>query len=89
MYPNYYMLYLVSVQYEPIVTPGNEAYVYRIVFYRCDMNGADIQGQAFDCETAPVQVKSCKTTVATWSMGAEVMSQMSPLSKLLSSCTTL
>lgn len=54
------------------MTAGNEAYVYRMVFYRCDMSGADLQGQVFDCETAPVQVKSCKTTVASWSMGGEV-----------------
>lgn len=59
-------------QYEPVITPGNEAYVYRIVFYRCDMNGVDLQGKVFDCDTAPVQVKSCKTTVASWSMGGEV-----------------
>lgn len=60
------------IKYEPIITPGNEAYVYRMTFYRCDMKDVNLSGQVFDCENgAPVQVKSCKTIVATWSMGGE------------------
>ncbi|XP_052261346.1 DBH-like monooxygenase protein 1 [Dreissena polymorpha] len=59
------------IKYEPFITPGNEAYVYRMTLYRCSNISVELAGQAFDCDEAPNDVKSCKTIVASWSMGAE------------------
>lgn len=63
----------ICFQYEADITPGNEAYVYRMILYRCDIRDPALNGARFDCETeAPNTVKSCKNIVASWSMGAEV-----------------
>lgn len=60
------------IKYEADITPGNEAYVYRMNLYNCDLNDTSLNGARFDCETeAPTAVKSCKNLVAGWSMGAQ------------------
>ncbi|XP_060578402.1 DBH-like monooxygenase protein 1 homolog [Ruditapes philippinarum] len=60
------------IKYEADITPGNEAFVYRMNLYKCDLNDPSLTYSRFECENeAPNSVKSCKNIVATWSMGAQ------------------
>ena len=60
-------------QYEPIIQPGSEPYVYRMVLTRCDIRDPVLVNNRFDCsEGGPSPVKACTNIIATWAMGAKV-----------------
>ena len=63
----------IFVQYEPIITEGNERFVYRIMLFRCNMTKPINDSRGFDCENdTSFKIKSCKNIVAQWAMGGEV-----------------
>ncbi|KAL4218879.1 hypothetical protein ACF0H5_021467 [Mactra antiquata] len=61
------------IKFAPIITPGNEPYVYRMMLYRCEITDPTVVYKVSrHCQyESPVSVKSCKSVVASWSMGGE------------------
>ena len=65
--------YLVNVQFEPVITPGNEGLVHHMELFHCeapiDVQMPPYKGNCF-APDRPEATMVCKKVIAAWAMGA-------------------
>ena len=58
------------IQYEAVITPGNEQFVHHFEVFHCQSPTRPFAG---DCSRdKPPEARSCSKVLAAWSMGANV-----------------
>jgi hypothetical protein len=63
----------IHLQYEPIITPGNENHVHHVLAYNCPTaTDADV-GSVFNCYgRRPKNLEGCSDVVIAWAVGGVV-----------------
>ena len=60
------------MQYEPVITPGNENYVHHILVYNCPTATDSDVGHTYHCyNNKPAHLK-CNDVIIAWAVGGVV-----------------
>lgn len=64
----------VALQYEPVITAGNEALVHHMEVFQCaaELDSIPPYNGPCDAKMKPEQLNYCRHVLAAWAMGAQV-----------------
>lgn len=80
------------VQYEAIITPGNEGVVHHMELFHCEVGVHEVlPNWNDDCQSPrkPVILERCKNVISAWAMGAPVITASSLLQRIHVAKTSL
>lgn len=71
----------VALQYEPVITAGNEALVHHMEVFQCaaELDSIPPYNGPCDAKMKPEQLNYCRHVLAAWAMGAQVKDGIPPL----------
>ena len=61
-----------SLQYEPVITPGNELNVHHVLIYSCKDINSTYDGVQGNCYERDRPLPDCYDVVIAWAIGGEV-----------------
>jgi hypothetical protein len=71
------------MQYEALVTPGNELNVHHFLLYRCKVNNPDqYDGKASTCYDKNRILPYCSNMIAAWAIGGEVRNSLRKIEQI-------
>lgn len=70
-----------ALQYEPVITAGNEALVHHMEVFQCaaELDSIPPYNGPCDAKMKPEQLNYCRHVLAAWAMGAQVGARWDPL----------
>lgn len=70
-----------ALQYEPVITAGNEALVHHMEVFQCaaELDSIPPYNGPCNAKMKPEQLNYCRHVLAAWAMGAQVGARWDPL----------